>query len=100
MKLGIRSFGIAAAVMAFLFTFIIGLWYSSTGYGVHVIEIFSSFYSNIFKFAYNPLLPLFKNIQNNIIPVFLLSLFSLIDGFIAGSVFSFFYNFMQSREKK
>ncbi len=100
MKLGIRSFGIACAVLAFCITFIIGVWYSITGYGAPIIDLLKSFYANIFRFSYNPLLPVLKNFMNNILSISLLSLFSIIDGFIAGSIFSFLYDLIQSNEKK
>ncbi len=100
MKLSIRSFGAACAVMAFIVTLILGIWYSLTGYSSQILELFSSFYANIFHFSYNPLFSVGKNFQNNLFPIFLLSVFSLIDAFIAGSVFSFIYNIIVSREKK
>lgn len=100
MKLGIRSFGVSLAVLAFCLTLIIGVWYSITGYGSHIIDLLSSFYANIFKFSYNPLLPVLKNFQNNILSVSILSIFALIDGFFAGAIFAFIYNITLTREKK
>jgi hypothetical protein len=100
MKFGIRSFGAACAVIAFIFSLILGVWYSLTGYGIQIIELLTSFYAGIFHFTYNPLLSILKNLQNNLFPIFLLSIFSLVDAFIAGSVFAFFYNILLSREKK
>jgi hypothetical protein len=100
MKLSVRSFGAACAVMAFLSSLILGIWYSLTGYGREIIELLTSFYAGIFHFSYNPLLPVTKNLSGNLLPVFLLSVFSLIDAFIAGSIFSFIYNLSISGEKK
>ncbi len=100
MKLSIRSFGGACAVMAGFVTLIIGLWYSLTGYGSQIMEILSAFYANIIHFSFNPLSSIWKNLGSNILSVLLLFIFSMIDGFILGAVFSFVYNLFIAREKQ
>jgi ABC-type nitrate/sulfonate/bicarbonate transport system permease component len=100
MKLAIRSFGISCSVLAFCISLIIGVWYSVSGFSSHLIDLISSFYANIFKFSFNPLLPILKNIQNNILPISILSVFSLIDGFFIGAIFAFIYNLTLTRDKK
>lgn len=99
MKIHVRSFSVSLAATAFVLVFIIGVWFSATGFGKPVIDLLTSFYADLLRFSYNPVVSFWSNLTANLLNSFLLSLFTAIDGAVLGFILSSLYNLMIPKEK-
>ncbi len=100
MKLNIKALSLSFSILGFCLSFVIGIWFSATGYGKLVLDLLSSFYANIVQFRFNPLLSFGTNLSSNFLSIFLLSLFTFIDGIIIGIIFGSLYNLFIPKTKK
>jgi hypothetical protein len=99
MKINVRSFSISLAATAFVLIFILGIWFSATGFGKTLIDLLTSLYAGILRFTYNPVVSLWSNLSANFLNTILLSVFTAIDGAVLGFVLASFYNLLNPKEK-
>ncbi len=79
--------------------FVAGVWCSATGFGKPALDLASSLYANIVRFSFDPSLSFFGNFGANILSVFLLSVFTGIDGLVVGYLGGTLYNAFCPREQ-
>ncbi len=103
MKLHLKALALSAAILSGGVTLIMGLWFVATGYGSQVFEklsLVASFYSVLVSFTYDPLLSFFKNFQNNVVSLLLLTGLTALDAGLLAWLFGFLYNsFLPKKEK-
>jgi len=103
MKIHLKALALSAAILSGGVTFLLGIWFVATGYGTAVFEKLSqvaSLYSLFVTFAYDPLLPFMKNLQNNILSLVVLTLFTAVDAGLLAWLFGLLYNSLLPKNTK
>ncbi|URA09703.1 hypothetical protein [Thermospira aquatica] len=103
MKLNLKALSLSMAILSAGVTLILGLWFIATGYGSQVFEKLSqivSLYSVLVSFTYDPLLPFFKNFQNNVLALLLLTGLAALDAGLLAWLFGFLYNSLLPKKEK
>jgi hypothetical protein len=87
MKLNLKSLALTFGILFGAVALVVSVWFSATGYASGVVKMLSEIYGNLIPLADNG-----KKFASVAGGISLLTLFTFVDGAIAGILIGLFYN--------
>lgn len=98
MKINPKALALSLGIVSALLALILGVWFSLTGFGQSVVQMFQEIYAGLLSIRYDIDLSGAQNLGRNLVSLLMLTAFSFIDGVIAGLLIALFHNLFIKEE--